>query len=375
MKDLSKLKVAIVHDWLIGGGAERVVLELHKLFPDAPIYTSYATDEWRERLDGKVVTGWLQHFGRLRKFMVLGRIWWFGHLDFSEYDLVISSSGNGEAFSVRVPKGTTHICYCHTPTHYYWRHYDQYVARPGFGAFDWLARLGLRVLVGPLRRWDLRAAQRPDYYIANSNHIQGDIKKYYERDASVIHPPIDVGRFDPNTPAKDRTHFVTAGRQATYKRTDILVEACTRLNLPLEVLGSGPDHARLTKLAGPSVIFLPRPSDQEVAEHLGRAKAFLFAAFEDFGVTPVEALAAGTPVIAYQAGGALDYVRPGKTGMFFEAQTVDSLVAALKKFNPKDYCPKEIAAFAQTFSAENFAREMTTFIQQAMAEFRPTKVQ
>ncbi len=368
MKDLSKLKVAIVHDWLVGGGAERVVLELHKLFPDAPIYTSYATDEWRERLDGKVVTGWLQHFGRLRKFMVLGRIWWFGHLDFSGYDLVVSSSGNGEAFSVRVPKGTVHICYCHTPTHYYWRHYEQYMAHPGFGAFDWLARLGLRVLVGPLRRWDLHAAQRPDYYIANSNHIKDDVKTYYGREAVVIHPPIDVSRFDPNTPAKDRTHLVTAGRQATYKRTDILIEACTRLNLPLEVLGSGPDHARLTKLAGPSVAFLPRPSDQEVAEHLGRAKAFLFAAFEDFGVTPVEALAAGTPVIAYQAGGALDYVRPGQTGMFFEAQTVDSLVAALKKFNPKDYKPKEIAAFAQAFSAENFAREMTTFIQQSLAE-------
>ncbi|MGH7237689.1 MAG: glycosyltransferase, partial [Candidatus Saccharimonadales bacterium] len=120
-------RVAIVHDWLLRGGSERVVMELHKMFPDAPIYTSYCTDEWREKLDDQVITGWLQHFGKLRKFMVLGRIWWFSHLDLSEYDLVISSSGNGEAFSVYTEPPTIHVCYCHSPTHYYWRHYDEYM--------------------------------------------------------------------------------------------------------------------------------------------------------------------------------------------------------------------------------------------------------
>ena len=360
--DLERLKVAIVHDWLVGGGAERVVFELHRIFPDAPIYTSYATDVWRKRLDGKVVTGWLQHFGRLRKFMALGRIWWFSRLDFSGYDLVISSSGNGEAFSVHVPKGVTHVCYCHTPTHYYWRHYDQYLARPGFGAFDWLARLGLRLLVGPLRRWDWRAAQRPDFYVANSNHIKQDIKTYYGRDAVVIHPPIDVGRFRADVPQTERMRFVTVGRQAPYKRTDLIVAACTRLNLPLDVLGDGPDHEHLKKLAGPSVRFVPHPSDAEVAKCLNHAKAFLFAAFEDFGVTPVEALAAGAPVIAFKAGGAHDYVVPGKTGLFFGEQTVDSLVAALRKFNPGDYKPAELAEFARTFSAENFVREFRSFL-------------
>lgn len=362
MTHIKNLKVAIVHDWLVGGGAERVVFELHRLFPDAPIYTSYATDEWRKRLDGKVVTGWLQHFGRVRKFLPVGRMWWFSQLDLSGYDLVISSSGNGEAFGVRVPDGVPHICYCHTPAHYYWRHYEHYLARPGFGAFDWLARLGLRALVGPLRKWDLKASKRPTYYIANSAHIKSDIKKYYGREAIVIHPPIDVGRFDPSTPVKKRTHFITVGRQATYKRTDLIVEACTRLNLPLEVLGSGPDHERLKKLAGPSVTFIERPTDEEVAEHLNHAKAFLFAAFEDFGVTPVEALAAGTPVITYKAGGALDYVKPGKTGLFFEEQTVDSLVAALKKFDASDFRPKEIAQFAQTFSAEAFDHKFRAFL-------------
>lgn len=156
MKASSSLKVAIVHDWLVGGGAELVVQEMHRMFPEAPIYTSYCSDEWRQKLDGKVVTGWLQRwpFSKLRKYLPLLRIWWFTHLDLSEYDLVISSSGNGEAKGVRVPSTTTHICYCHTPTHFYWRHYDQYLRHPGFGICNPLARLGLRLLVGPLRRWD-----------------------------------------------------------------------------------------------------------------------------------------------------------------------------------------------------------------------------
>ncbi|HSX07897.1 MAG TPA: glycosyltransferase [Candidatus Saccharimonadales bacterium] len=358
-----QLKVAIVHDWLVGGGAERVVMELHNTFPDAPIYTSYCTPEWRERLDGKVVTGWLQHFGRLRKFLALGRIWWFTHLDFTGYDLVISSSGNGEAKGIRVPKGVTHVCYCHSPTHYYWRHYEQYLRRPGFGLFDPLARLGLRLLLGPLRRWDLRASSRPDYYIANSNHIKDDIKTYYGRDAVVIHPPIDVARFSPSVPLTERRSFITVGRQATYKRTDIIVEACSKLNLPLEVLGSGPDHERLKKLAGPSVTFLPRPSDAEVAAHMAHAKAFLFAAYEDFGVTPVEALAAGTPVIAFKAGGAFDYVVPGLTGQFFTEQTPESLARALKNYDPTTYDPQKIAKFAESFSPQAFAKKLRAFLK------------
>ena len=370
MKDLSKLKVAIVHDWLVGGGAERVVSELHKMFPDAPIYTSYCSDEWRERLDGKVVTGWLQHFGKLRKFLVLGRIWWFSHLDFSGYDLVISSSGNGEAFGVRVPDGTTHVCYCHSPTHYYWRHYEQYTKRPGFGFFDPLARLGLKLLVGPLRRWDLRASKRPDYFIANSTHIQADIKKYYGRDSVVIHPPIDIERFE-KAPKIERKGFVAMGRLATAKRMDIIVEACTQLGLPLEVIGDGPDYKYLLSIAGPTITFLNksngnRVSDAEMAAHLAGAEAFLFASFDDFGISPVEAMAAGTPVIAYKAGGALDYVISGKTGEFFEDQTVESLVKALQKFDAKKFDSKEIQGHAQQFSPDHFRQNIQTFLEETL---------
>jgi glycosyltransferase involved in cell wall biosynthesis len=355
------LKVAIVHDWLVGGGAERVVYELHQMFPDAPIYTSYTTDEWRKRLNGKVVTGWLQHFGKLRKFMVLGRIWWFSHLDLSAYDLVISSSGNGEAFSVKTPKTTTHICYCHTPTHYYWRHYDQYIARPGFGILDPLARIGLRLLVGPLRKWDLKASKRPDYYIANSNHIKDDIKRYYDRDAAVVHPPVDVERFK-DVPQNNREGFVTMGRMAAAKRVDIPVAACNELGVALKVIGRGPDLSRLKNLAGPTITFPENVSDAQMPAQLASAQAFLFASFDDFGISPVEALAAGTPIIAYKAGGALDYVIPGQTGLFYDEQTAESMIDAIKTFDPKTYDHQEIITFAQNFSPKMFHKKMETFI-------------
>lgn len=358
MKDSPK--VAIVHDWLVGGGAEKVVLELHRMFPEAPIYTSYATDEWREKLDNKVITGFLQKwpFSKLRKFLPVLRIWWFTHLDLSNYDLVISSSGNGEAKGIKVPKSTKHICYCHAPTHFYWRHYDQYIKNPGFGAFNSLARLGLKLLVGPLRRWDLKASKRPDIMIANSTHTQSEIKKYYERDSIVIHPPVDLEKFKPNAQT-ERRGFITAGRLAPYKRTDIIVEACTQLNLPLKVIGSGPELKTLKKLAGPNVQFLGWINDKDMPAELTSAEAFLFAAFEDFGVTPVEAMAAGTPVIAYKAGGALDYVVEGKTGLFFEDQTVNSLCETLQKFDPKSFDSPEISRHAQQFSPGQFIKIFT----------------
>lgn len=358
-----QLKVAIVHDWLIGGGAERVVHALHQMYPDAPIFTSYCTAEWRERLDGKVVTGFLQHwpFPALRKVVGVLRMMWFASLDFRGYDLVISSTGNGEAFGIRVPGGTTHISYCHTPTHYYWRHYDQYMKRPGFGMFDPLARLGLKLLVSPLRRWDYRAAQRPDHFIANSAHIQTDIRKYYGRQATVIHPPIDVARFN-RTAETARTGFVTAGRQVPAKYTDIIVQACTRLGLPLTVVGKGPEHERLVRLAGPTITFREHVTDEEMPAALGSAEAFIFASFDDFGIVPIEAMAAGTPVIAYKAGGALDYVIPGKTGAFFTAQTVEALCEALLSFKAKTYAPDILKQHAATYSPEVFQHKMRQFI-------------
>jgi glycosyltransferase involved in cell wall biosynthesis len=366
---LDNLKVAIVHDWLVGGGAEKVVQALHELFPNAPIYTSYSTDEWRKKLGDKVVTGYLQNwpFSKLRKYLPVFRIWWFEHLDLRDYDLIISSSGNGEAKGVKKLKpGAIHVCYCHSPTHFYWDKYDEYLKKPGFGFFNPLARFGLKVLVGPLLKWDLKASKRPDDFIANSSHIRAMIKKYYGRDSVVIHPPVDISRFKP-TPSNHRTGFVTIGRQTPYKRTDIIIKACTNLNLPLTVLGSGPEHKNLQKIAGNSVSFLDGyASDHDIEQALIKSNAFIFASNEDFGILPVEAMAAGTPVIAYKAGGALDYVTP-KTGLFFEDQTAGSLANALKKFDPSKYSQQDLVAQADQFKISVFKDNIVRYLERICA--------
>jgi len=359
------MKVAIVHDWFVGGGAERVVLELHKIYPNAPIYTAYCSPQWRQRLSGtKVITSYMQRwpFSKLRKFLPPLRALWFSRLDLSGYDLVISSSG-AEAKGVKVKAPAVHINYCHAPTHYYWSRYDDYMKHPGFGALDPIARLGLKLLVGPMRRWDHKAAQRPHYMIANSSYIKHQVKKYYGRDAAVIHPPVDIGRFKILDESSIlRQGFLAAGRQTPYKRIDLAVRACSKLDLPLTVIGNGPNHKKLVKLAGPTVIFLTGLSDQEVVKHFQSAEAFIFPGVDDFGIVAVEALAAGTPVIAYHAGGALDYIEPGNNGLFFKEQTVESLSGALKDFKRYKFDSSRINDSAAGFSAENFQKNMREFI-------------
>jgi len=374
MTQVPKPKIAIVHDWLVGGGAELVVEQLHKVFPEAPIYTSYATHEWRTRLDGKVHTGWLQPLGFMRRFIPFLRIIWFTHLKLEGYDLVISSSG-AEAKGIKVPEGTIHVNYCHAPTHYYWSRYNQYMKQPGFGPFDWLARLGLRLLVAPLRRWDYKAAQRPDYIIANSTHIKAEIKKYYDRSSVVIFPPVYMERFQKRENLKHtRKGFLVSGRQTPYKRFDLAVEACTKLDLPLTVLGNGPDHRRLRAMAGKSVTFLGRVSDEVLEEEFASVEALIFPGLDDFGITAIEAMASGTPVIAYKAGGALDYIVPHKNGEFFEELTADSLAAVLQGFKADRYSSPAIAVYAERFSAEHFRRQITTYLRNVLKRRNDSEV-
>lgn len=359
------MKVAIVHDWLYGGGAERVVYELHKMFPDAPIYTSYCSDDWRKKLDDKVVTGYLQHppFRQLRKFLPVLRQHWFARLDLSDFDLVISSSGNGEAKFVDVPNGK-HVCYCHSPNHFYWRNYDSYLENPGFRP-KWLVRLGLRTLVGLLRKRDYAAAQEVDYFIANSTHIQNDIQTFYGRESEVVYPPVRTAAFQQAIrKKKTETRFVTMGRQVPHKRFDVIVQACTELNLPLTVIGRGPDHERLKHLAGPTVTFKTDVTDAQMPGELAAASAFIFASLEDFGIAPVEAMAVGTPVLAYKAGGALDYVVPGKTGEFFDEQTSESLGEVLVKFDSNVYDERTVRYHAAQFSEDSFAKSMRRFLKE-----------
>ena len=362
------MKVAIVCDWLTGiGGAERVVLELHKLYPDAPIYTSqYDPEKISWFKDADVRTGWLQKLpSGLKKFLPVLRAWYFSHLDLSDYDLVLSSAG-AEAKGVKTGPNTVHICYCHSPTHYYWIRYNEYLANPGFPrGFNWLARFGLNWLVGPLKKWDFKAAQRPNIMVANSTHTQAMIKKYYQRESTVIHPPVDVDRFKQSGAPMLRHGFVTAGRQSPYKRIDLAVAACTELNVPLIVIGNGPENRKLRKMAGRSIIFLTRVPDEEVPAHFQSAEGFIFPTnVEDFGVTGVEAMAAGTPVITYKEGGPRDYVIPGKTGLFFDKQTVKSLVATLQEFKPEHFDHAFISSEAEHFSSGVFQKTIKYLIMQ-----------
>ncbi len=364
MNNLTELKVAIVCDWLVGyGGAERVVLELHKMFPKAPIYTSqYDPDAVDWFKDADVRTSWLQKLPKtLRKFLPVLRAWSFSKLDLKEYDLVISSSGAEAKFIKQLKPSAKHICYCHSPTHYYWIRYDEYMKNPGFGALDPLAKLGLKLLVGPMRRWDYKAAQRPTTFIANSTFTQSNIKEYYGRESLIIHPPVDIDRFRPinNQPRKG---YITAGRQTPYMRKDVAIAACTKLGLELKVIGQGPEHIKLTKNAGSTITFLTDVTDEEMPQHFQTAEAFILPGKEDFGIVAVEAMAAGTPVIAFRAGGALDYVIPGQTGEFFDEQSAESLTAIISAKKTSKYNNQTIVDHAKQFSLENFKNKITDLI-------------
>lgn len=374
------MKVAIVCDWLLGtGGAERVVLELHKMFPEAPIYTSqynpnpkiWFGDKWFEEAD--IRTGWLQKIPQsLKKFLPLLRAFYFSRLDLSDYDLVISSSGAEAKFVRTKQAGALHVSYCHAPTHYYWSRYEDYLKDPGFGRLDFLARIGLKIFARPMRRWDYKAAQRPDYFITNSNYTKDQIKRYYGRDSVVIHPPVDIERFkmpDPLTSLKKgkpkilRKGFLTAGRQVPYKKIDLAVKAASKIDAHLIVIGRGPQHKKLKRIAGRTVTFLTKVSDADMPEKLAGAEAFIFPGVDDFGIVAVEAMAAGTPIIAYKDGGALDYV-DAASGLFFNEQTVESLAEAMEQFSKVSFNHSQIAQRAEKFSADNFHTNFRQFLQQ-----------
>lgn len=374
-----KLKVAIVCDWLVGiGGAERVVLEMHRLYPEAPIYTSQYDPAALELFKFKGIedldirASWLQKLPKsLKKFLPLLRAWTFSRMDLTEYDLILSSSG-AEAKDVKRKPGAIHISYCHAPTHYYWVRHDEYLDKPGFPrGLNWLARLGLKLLVGPLKRWDFKAAQRPDYMLTNSTHTQAMIKRYYKRDSIVVHPPVETERFKITGQPPLRHGFIIAGRQSPYKRFDLAVEACNQLKIPLIVIGDGPDHKRLEKLAGRGVTFLTELNDHDIVEHFQSALGFIMPNMDDFGIVAVEAMAAGTPVIAYKAGGALDYVVPGKTGLLFEQQTVGSLRKVLETAMAKKFDNQAIAQHAAQFSVPNFRKNLQAAIGECLKQSNP----
>ncbi len=337
MPNVKKPKVAIVHDWLTNmGGAEPLVLEIHKLFPDAPIYTSvYDTEKMQAFSHIDVRTTYLQE--KLPKALRYKHVLWpvmrakaFRTLDLSEFDIIISSS-SAEAKSVRKSRpGQVHIAYVHTPPRYYWSHYEEFRKEFNFGPLTPVIRPFIPFFVKKMRKLDLESSKDIDVFIGNSTVTQQRIKEYYGKPATVIHPPVEIDKFTP-PPTGEREGLVLWGRHVPYKRFDLAIQACNELGVPLTVIGQGPDTERLKSLAGPTITFAGRVSDEELVRLSHTHKAFLFPNEEDFGISAVEALAAGLPVIAYKKGGALDIVQDGETGVFFENQTVEELAAAIEK--------------------------------------------
>lgn len=360
------MKVAIVHDWLTNlGGAERVVEALHQLFPEAPIYTSvYDPDRLPILKNADVRTSFLQHWPLAKKkhqLYPMLRTRAFESFDFSGYDVVISSS-SAEAKGIITPTETLHVSYIHTPTRYYWSGYEDYLLSPGLGVVNPLAKLVLPRVVKKMRYWDFAAAQRPDVLLANSLTVQHRITKYYQRESVVVHPPVDTGRFA-SAKSTDGDYYLVVSRLIPYKRVDLAVQACTKLGKKLVVVGAGSELKRLKSLAGPSITFTGAVSDKEVTKLYLGCKAFVFTAFEDFGITPVEAMSAGKPVISYGHGGASESVQDGVTGVFFDRQTSESVVQAIEQFELSKLQPNVIQKRAQDFSTVNFNQQIQQIIQ------------
>ena len=369
------MKVALVHDYLNQmGGAERVVMAFHEIFPDAPIYTaiydSKRVDPAFQNMD--IRTSFMQKFPLVTKHHQPYLPFYpfaMERLDLRGYDLVLSSSSAFGKGVITRPE-TMHICYCHTPMRWCWN-YDEYVEREQLGK---IARSILPFFITGLRTWDQSSSMRVDHFIANSPVVAERIRKYYRRDAVVIPPPVDASRFSFDPTAQPEDYFLIVSRLIPYKRIDLAIAACNKLQLPLVIIGGGRDLERLKKMAGPTIRFLGRLSDEEVHYYYAHCRAFLFPGEEDFGITPLEAQASGRPVIAYSAGGALASVIDGVTGVFFKEQTVESLTSVLEAFDEHKFDPQTMRNHALEFDMPRFHRRILQFIQAKMSAGKPAEL-
>ncbi|HEY6802586.1 MAG TPA: glycosyltransferase [Pyrinomonadaceae bacterium] len=354
-------KIALVHDYFIQmGGAERVAAVMHDSFPTAPIYTTVALEHKlpNELKGADIRTSPMQLLPAMeRRFRQYFMLYPFAveQFDLSEYDLILSSS-SGYAKGVRRRRNAIHVCYCHTPMRWVWR-YQDYAERESFGG---MARKVLPICLWGLKKWDLRAAQQPNYYIANSQVVADRIKKIYGREAIVIPPPIDVDRFEPAANVED--YYLILSRLVPYKRIDIAIEACKKLKRRLVIIGDGPDRERLEKLAGPETQFLGRQSDTQVNIYASRCQALLFPGEEDFGMVPLEVNASGRPVIAYRAGGAVETVVEGVTGLFFDKPESASLIQAIEEFESLNWNSAVLRRHAEKFDRKVFSFKVLQFL-------------
>lgn len=354
-------RVALVHDWLVSrGGAERVLYDFHLLYPEAPIYVlvydAEKAPEWTHSCD--IRTTYIQKIPCAKNhhrllLSLMPKAW--ESLDLTEYDLVISSCASCCKGVITRPDAV-HVCFCHSPSRYVWDLYFDY-----YRDANVIKRFFMPHMIHKVRMWDYLAAQRVDYFISNSDFVGKRIAKFYRREAATIHP---------STPVKAQQikraegYYLVVSRFVKYKRVDIAIEACNKLKRKLIVVGSGgEEEKRLRETAGATIEFRGHVTDEEMESLYAGADAFLFPGIEDFGLTPIEAMASGVPVLAYGEGGALETVLPGKTGLFFEEQTASSLVQCIESFESHTllFNRKEIAEYAEQFSSEHFREEISSF--------------
>lgn len=365
------MKIAIVHDYLIDfGGAERVLMVLHEMYPDAPIYTSIyrpkLLGKFANKLgDAKIVQSWFSYLPFAEKLIspfrfLLPLIW--KSLNLKEYDLIISSASWAVTKGFDKKKGAIEICYCHTPPRYLYG-YDTSRKFTGiFGLFVWLYGLFVNHF---MRMYDFKSAQNVDYFIANSEEVKRRIEKFYRREARVIYPPIENSSMQNVESSKEKNYFLTGGRLVSAKNFDLIIKAFNKLKLPLKIYGAGVLEQELKSISGPKVEFLGKVSDEELSNLYTQAKAFVVAQKdEDFGMTSLEAQSYGCPVVAYRGGGYTESIIENKTGVFFEELTEDSLIKSIKVnqlFN-NSVIQKNCIANAKRFSKDRFKREMGEFV-------------
>ena len=347
------MRVAVVHDYFTQrGGAEKVAEELMRVLPRADLHTTVALPGRlsRQLAHRQVTTSWMQHLPRMSQYYRLYFLLYplaVRTLDLSAYDLVVSSS-SGYAKGVRTRRDAIHVCYCHTPMRWAWR-FESYARHD---AASTAKNALLAPMIAGLRHWDKGASRFPDHFVANSRTVAARIERAYGRTAEIIHPPVDTDRF--RMADRQEDYYLVLARLVSYKRIDLAIAACTRLQRRLLVIGEGPDRRRLAAHAGPTIEFLDHVSDAEVERHVAHCRALLFPGEEDFGMAPLEVAAAGRPTIAYRAGGAAETILDGQTGVFFDHQDPEHLAGAIERFERQSWSPTVLRRHAESFGLEVF---------------------
>lgn len=363
------MKIALVHDFLSqNGGAERVLAALHELWPKAPIFVLFhdkkkipgaGDEDIHESFLARLPFG-RTHYQWYLPWMPLAT----ERYNLHDFDVVISST-SAFAKGVLTRPETLHISYCHTPTRYLWTETHTYISDLKYSP---IIKIFLPRLIHRLRLWDKMSVDRVDHFIANSQTVRQRIQKYYRRESDVIYPPVATDNFFISDTVED--YFVTGGRLVPYKRMDLVVEAFNRLRWPLKIFGDGPELAALEKRALPNITFVGRISDRDKAKLLSRAKAFIHPQIEDLGITPIESMACGRPVIAYGVGGATETVLPNETGVFFHEQTWECLLDTLINFPELDWDSVRIREHARKFSDTVFKEKMQRYVLDRYEEFQ-----